>query len=201
MIAKVGVSGLSALAALLLSGSSMAADGQNEGDRSAESGEEESRENAPVRGMNNSVSVLASLGYAYAAGTGFGLSGRFQHTLSENGLLRNVKIHDDIGIEGSLDFNHYSWNFYGYEWSYNEIGVAASAVWNFWFSPEFAIYPRLGLGYAFGSWSDNSGLTNPDGYGGIYFVGGAGLLYELEAVTLRAEVSNAALNLGVSFSL
>jgi len=27
------------------------------------------------------------------------------------------------------------------------------------------------------------------------------LLYELEAVTLRAEVSNAALNLGVSFSL
>jgi hypothetical protein len=198
MIAKIGVVGSSAITALLLSGSSMAADGVAEAEQT---GEAESSENAPKRGMNDSVSVLGSLGYAYAAGTGFGLSGRYQHTLSDSGILQSGNIRDDIGIEGGLDFYHYSWNFYGYEWSYNEIGVSATAVWNLWFSPQFAIYPRLGLGYAFGSWSDNTGSTNPDGYGGVYFIGGAGVLYELDAITLRAEVSNAALNFGVAFSL
>jgi hypothetical protein len=196
MIAKMGLAGLSGLTAVLLAGSSVAAEGASDVDRSSEA----SSENAPRRGMNDSISLLGNLGYAYSAGTGFGASGRFQHTLSDTGILPSGKLHDDIGIEGALDFNHYSWDFYGFEWNYNEFRVSASAVWNLWFSPEFAIYPRLGLGYAFGSWSDNVG-SNPDGYGGLYFVGGAGLLYELEAVTLRAEVSNASLNLGVAFSL
>lgn len=197
MIAKIGLSALGGLAVVLVAGSGLAAEGANDVGRSSD----ESVEDAPRRGMNDSISLLGNLGYAYSAGTGFGVSGRYQHTVAETGILTSGKLHDDIGIEGSLDFNHYSWDFYGYDWSYNEFRVAASAVWNLWFSPQFALYPRLGVGYAFGSWSDNVGLGDPDGYGGLYFVGGAGLLYELEAVTLRAEVSNASLNLGVAFSL
>jgi hypothetical protein len=174
-----------------------------ERDKTADSGDatEASENPGPARGMNQAISALGSLGYAYSAGTGFGLSGRYQFTVSPDGVLDTPSVHDDFGVEAAVDYQHYNWGYAGYDWSYNEFGLSGSAVWNLWFSERFAAYPRLGLGFAFGTWSSNRNLSHPRGYGGLYLVGGAGVLYELEALTLRAEVSSAALHLGAAISL
>lgn len=197
MVSKLVVGGISLIAAFTLSSSALAAEGEATVDvNSGTSGDPE------AGGMHRTISVLGNLGYAYSAGTGFGVSGRYQHTIVPDGVIKSPSISDDFGIEGAVDYYHYSWDLFGYSWSYNEIVLSASAVWNLWFTDEFAAYPRLGLGFGFGSFSDNSGITAPDdGYGGLVFVGGVGVVYELDPITLRAELTNGSLGLGVAFSL
>jgi len=223
MISRVYVARLGVLGGLLIAGSAGAAEAAASTDanaggalpaESANAGSPRPTESvhvdtasggdaaaSPERGMHNSISLLLNLGYAYSAGTGLGVSGRYQYTLVPEGFLHSSSIHDDFGIEAGVDFFHYSWDFYGVGWSYNEFGISASAVWNLWFTKQFAAYPRLGLGFAFGSWSDNTGFGSPGGYGGLFLVGGAGVLYQLSAITLRAEVSNNYLGLGAAISL
>jgi hypothetical protein len=222
MISRVCVARLGVLGSLLIAGSAGAAEAAasadaNSGTLPAESANAGSAApggqvhvdtpsggdsaSSPARGMHNSISLLLNLGYAYSAGTGLGVSGRYQYTIVPEGFLHSSSIHDDFGIEAGVDFFHYSWDILGYSWTYNEVGISASAVWNLWFTKEFAAYPRLGLGFAFGSWSDNTGFGNPGGYGGLFLVGGAGVLYQLSALTLRAEVSNSYLGLGAAISL
>jgi hypothetical protein len=197
MVSRVVVGSLSLMAALALASSASAAEGAASVDTTVET----SGAPAPGRGMNQTISLLGNLGYAYSAGTGFGVSGRYQHTIVPEGVIKSASISDDFGIEGAVDYFHYSWDILGYSWSYNEVVLSASVVWNLWFTNEFAAYPRLGLGFGFGSFSDNTGLSSPGGYGGLAFVGGAGVLYELEPITLRAELTNGSLALGVAFSL
>ncbi len=222
MISRVCVARLGVLGSLLIAGSASAAEAAasaeaNAGTLPAESANAGSAASAgqvhvdtPSSGesgvqsggsMHNSISLLLNLGYAYSAGTGLGVSGRYQYTIVPEGFLHSSSIHDDFGVEAGVDFFHYSWDILGYSWTYNEFGISASAVWNLWFTKEFAAYPRLGLGFAFGSWSDNTGFGSPGGYGGLFLVGGAGVLYQLSAVTLRAEVSNNYLGLGAAISL
>lgn len=211
MISRVCIASLGVLGGLLIAGSAGAAEAAASTDANAGGAlpaEHTSVDTAgggsaarPERGMHNSISLLANLGYAYSAGTGLGLSGRYQYTIVPEGFLHSASIHDDFGVEAAVDFFHYSWDILGYSWTYNEFGLSASAVWNLWFTKEFAAYPRLGLGFAFGSFSDNTGLGSPGGYGGLFLVGGAGVLYQLSAVTLRAEVSNNYLGLGAALSL
>lgn len=197
MVSRLVAGSVSLITALTLAGSAAAAEGEATLDvnRSA------SGAPSPGRGMNQTISILGNLGYGYSAGTGFGVSGRYQHTIVPDGVLESASLSDDFGIEGAVDYYHYSWEFFGANWSYNEIVLSASVVWNLWFTNEFAAYPRLGLGYGFGSWSDNTGLVEPSGYGGLVFVGGVGVVYELNPITLRAELTNGSLGLGVAFSL
>jgi hypothetical protein len=195
MVSKALVSALGVLGGLLVASTALAAE------QAVDSSGVGAGEAQPASGMNNAISLLGNFGYAYGAGTGFGLSGRYQITVVPDGFLKPGTIHDDFGIEPAVDFYHYSWDFYGYSWSYNEIGLSASAIWNLWFTDEFAAYPRLGLGFGFGSWSDNTGVASPGGYGGVFLVGGAGILYALNPITLRAEVSNNSLCLGVALTL
>jgi hypothetical protein len=212
MISRVCVARLGVLGGLLSAGSAGAAEAAASTDATASGAlpaEHASVDTTsggdvgarPARGMHNSISLLLNLGYAYSAGTGLGLSGRYQYTVVPEGFLHSGSIRDDFGIEAGVDFFHYSWDIAGYSWTYNEFGISASAVWNLWFTKEFAAYPRLGLGFAFGSWSDNTGFGTPGGYGGLFLVGGAGVLYELAPVTLRAEISNNYLGLGAAISL
>lgn len=195
MVSRLVVGGTSLMAALTLASSALAAEAAvdvNSGTLGA----------PEAGGMHQTISLLGNLGYGYSAGTGFGVSGRYQHTIVPEGVIKSPSIGDDFGIEGAVDYYHYSWDFFGVSWSYNEIVISASAVWNLWFTDEFAAYPRLGLGYGFGSFSDNTGFSAPDdGYGGLVFVGGVGVVYELDPITLRAELTNGSLGLGVAFAL
>jgi hypothetical protein len=186
-----------AISAVIL-GSSVARAADGEGETP---GESESQ--SPRGQMNRTVSVLGNLGYAYSAGTGFGLSGRYQHTVSgEKGLLKSRRVKDDIGIEGALDYYHYSFDLVGVDWAYNEVVLSASVVWNLWVSNELAVYPRLGVGYGYGSFSsDLDGLGDPDGYGGVGLFAAAGVVYNLDAILLRAELGSGALNVGVAIPL
>lgn len=195
MFSRLVVGGVSLMAALTLSSSALA----QETTVDTSSG----TVGAPdAGGMHQTISVLGNLGYAYSAGTGFGLSGRYQHSIVPEGVIKSGSISDDFGIEAAVDWFHYSWDILGYSWTYNEIDLSASVVWNLWFTDQFAAYPRLGLGFGFGSWSDNDlGLSEPGGYGGLIFVGGVGVVYKLEPIALRAELTNGSLALGVAFQL
>jgi len=195
---KIGIFGVSVLGGLALAGSVLAAEGDTGGETRGNE-----RRIPPEYGMQNAISLLGNLGYGYGAGTGVGLSARYQHIVVPNGFMTSTPIFDEFGIEAGVDFTHYSFGILGYDWSYNEIALTATAVWNVWFTPKFAAYPRVGLGFGFGSWSgeDDLDLSNPSGYGGLYLIGGAGVLYEFGAVKLRGEVSNTTLSGGIAFSI
>jgi hypothetical protein len=151
-----------------------------------------SRADAP---MDNSLSLMLLLGFGYDS-VGLGVGARYQKTIVPQGFIRDSEITDDLGIEGSFEFRHHSVDD---DWSYNEIDLAAGVVWNVWFTERFAVYPKLGLGYGFGWFSDDFGQDESD-YGGFFLLGAAGVLYRLDAVTLRAEIGSQSLQLGVAFT-
>jgi len=192
---KFLIFGVSVLGGLLLGSAAMAA----ESDTGLTRGND--RRIPPEYGMHNAVSILGNVGFGYSGGTGIGISGRYQYVVVPNGFLTRTSIFDEFGIEAAVDYNHYSFGLYGFDdISYNELGVSASAVWNVWFSDQFAVYPRVGLGYAFGSWEDDIYDDYSD-YGGFFLVGGDGILYELGVVKLRAELNNTTLSGGIAITL
>jgi len=143
-------------------------------------------------------------GYA-SAGTGLGLGGRYQMTLVPEGILQNAKIHDDLGLELGLDWQHYGWStndpFNGnVSWSFNEISPVVGGVWNFWLNDRFAVYPKLDLFYRIGWWSTSlQGASTPSGFGGFDAQIAAGLVYKLEKVALRLELGSYSIRVGVGF--
>jgi len=124
MVSRICVAGLNVVGGLLVAGNVRAAEAEIHVDTASSS---TAAASPPARGMHNSVSLLANLGYAYSAGTGFGLSGRYQYTIVPEGVIHSGSIHDDFGIEPAVDFFHYSWDFGGYSWTYNEFDLSASA--------------------------------------------------------------------------
>jgi hypothetical protein len=153
--------------------------------------------------MDNTISVFGILGYRYSAGSGFGLGARYQKVVVPQGFLKLTNgIHDELGIEGGVDYVHYAWDFYGLGgWSYNEFNIVVGATWNFWLNDKLALYPKLDLGFGFGSWSAPADWTygNPSGYGGVFFAGSAGIVYKMDKLLLRAEVGSGSLRAGVGF--
>jgi hypothetical protein len=149
--------------------------------------------------MDSHLSAFGILNYWYGTGTGLGVGVRYQKTMVPEGVLKNDKIKDDIGIEGGVDYFHYSFGIFATDWSYNEFAPVVGAVWNFWLTPQLALYPKLDLGYRFGWWSTNSGIGDPGGFGGLFVQGAAGVVYKLEKLTLRAEAGSGMLRAGVGF--
>jgi hypothetical protein len=155
-------------------------------------------EGAPVAtaereaGLDNVFSAFGLLSYWYAD-SGVGVGARYQKTVAPGGLLHLPAVHDDVGIEGGVDYAHYS--FIGI--AYNEVAVLVGGVWNFWFLQDrLALYPKVDLGYRFGSWSG----TSLGGYGGLVFQGSAGVAYRVSRLTLRAEAGSGSLRLGAGFA-
>jgi hypothetical protein len=151
--------------------------------------------------MDNQISIWGILGYNYSAGSGYGLGARYQKVVVPQGFLHLTNgIKDELGVEGGVDFLHYSWDFFGYGWTYNEFSVVAGVTWNFWFNDKFAAYPKLDVGFAFGSWSSDFVGDDPSGYGGLIVQGAAGVVYKMDSLYLRAELGSSTLRLGAGFS-
>ncbi len=150
--------------------------------------------------INNALTLFGTLGYAYSgAGTGFGIAARYQKTLADRvAISHHPTIHDDIGIEFGPGFSHYSFSYYNYNFSYNEVSLFVGIVWNFWLNDRLALYPKTEIGYRFGKVSGSDVFANSIDYGGLGFEGGAGVIYKLDAVALRAEVGNYDLRLGAA---
>jgi len=151
--------------------------------------------------MDNNISIWGIVGYRYSAGTGWGLGARYQKVVVPEGFLHLTNgVKDELGVEGGIDYTSYSWDFYGYGWTYNEFDILVGVTWNFWINPKLCLYPKLDLGFGFGSWSSSFTGENPSGYGGVFFQGAAGVVYKLNRVSLRAEVGSSSLRAGVSFA-
>ena len=183
------------LAILVVLGSAAPALGQT-----SSPGPEASVSTSPAA-MDNVVSAFGVFSYWHAQ-TGLGLGARYQKTIVPRGVLKLAHVHDDIGLEGGLDFYHYGFDTLGYSWTYNEFALLVGGVWNFWFLDDrLAVYPKIELGYRFGSWSTNTGIDSPGSYGGVAFQGSAGVVYRIGRVTLRAEVGSGSIRLGAGLAL
>jgi hypothetical protein len=166
---------------------------------------------ATAASMDGDASGWGLLGYGYGAGQGFGVGARYQKVIVPQGILHTSRVRDEIGLEFGADVVHYNFNLYAYNygygygyansWTYNEVAPVLGLTWNFWFSDRLALYPKVDLGYRFGSWSDNNaGVVSPSGYGGPLLEGAAGVVYRLDRVALRAEAGSYGLRLGVGFA-
>ncbi len=170
---------------------------------------------APVRAasvggatMDRDLSLWGLAGYSYGPGTGYGLGARYQVIVAPQGLLHASSVRDEIGLEFGFDWVHYSWSWnypgfpYSYGWTYNEFSPLLGVTWNFWLTPRLAVYPKLDVGFRFGSWSDTAGFTHPGGYGGGAIDGALGLVFHFDPrVALRVEAGTYAFRLGVAFKL
>lgn len=163
--------------------------------------------------MDNEISAFGLLSYRYGYGTGFGLGARYQKILlpASKSLLKLPNgIRDEIGIEGGIDFAHYSEGTsgfgYTYDVSYNRFDIVVGGVWNFWLNDKIAVYPKLDLGFGFGSASVSSNVpgfnsgsvkVNEDA---LVFQIAAGAVYRMDRLYLRAELGSAMLRLGAGFN-
>jgi hypothetical protein len=134
---------------------------------------------------------------------GIGAGGRFLRPLPIRPLLVNTQLRDSFALEGGVDLLHWSYNYApvaGANYSWTEIVPVIGAMWNVWFTDNFALYPKLEVGYAWGWFSDwNFGGPRPT-YGGLFADATAGALYKLNnGVTLRAELGYAGLKLGAGW--
>ncbi len=145
---------------------------------------------------------------------GVGVGGRVGIPLAPQGVLHNPRVRDDITLEVGADFVHYSldfgyYDYYGYyyngNYSWNGILAVGGVAWNFWFTPQLALYPKVDLGYFFGwysGWNDAWGYGGYGraSYGGLFLQGAAGLIYRFQTVSLRVELGSGLLRAGVGMS-
>ena len=138
---------------------------------------------------------------------GAGVGVRFMLPIAPQGVIRGSTVHDEFTLEFGADFVHYSDRVgpYGYYQSYTWNGFlpVVGATWNFWLTPQFALYPKLDLGYWVGSyggtWVDQYGYVRHD-FDGFFIQGAVGLIFRLQSLALRAEAGSGLLRLGVGFN-
>jgi hypothetical protein len=154
-----------------------------------------------IGSADNMLSAFGILGYGYSHASGVGVGARFQKTIISDVVFKDhAKIKDDFGIDFGIDYLHYSFDNFGYDYGYNEFVLLAGGVWNVWLNDNFAVYPKIDLGYRFGSGSvEVLGVTYDAA--DDEFVGqvSAGVLYKVFPVILRAELGSWSLRLGAGF--
>jgi len=139
---------------------------------------------------------------------GFGAGARFMMPLPIPSLLANsgTALRDNWDLEFGADILHWSYTYgvpgYSFSYSWTEVLPVAGIMWNLWFNRNFALYPKLELGYAFGwfsNWDTGYGANQPT-YGGFFVAGDVGALYKLDnGLTLRAEAGSDGLKLGAGW--
>lgn len=167
---------------------------------------------AAPRSGNNSLSVWGVLDPGPIDGVGAGL--RVGIPLAPQGVLHNPRVRDDFTLELGADFVHYAVDFryydpyygyyYGDSYSWNGALAVGGVAWNFWFTPNFALYPKVDLGYFFGwysGWNDSWGpYYGRESFGGLFLQGAAGLIYRFQTMSLRVELGSGLLRAGVGMS-
>src|SRR5512133_470403 len=146
----------------------------------------------------SSLSVWGVLDPGPVDGAGAGL--RLTFPIVPQGIL-HARVRDELVLEVGADFVHYSdrIGYYPYyvDYSWNGLLAVGGVAWNFWLSPNFALYPKLDLGWWFGwyrGWDTRYGYGRP-AYDGIFLQGAAGLIYRLPRMDLRLELGSGLLRL------
>lgn len=154
-------------------------------------------------GPGNGVAVWGIVG---DWGDGLGFGARYVMPLVPDGFLHGAVPafkKDSLEVEVGFDYVYYSWDYWGYDWSWNVLRPAVGAKWSIWLNDQFAFYPKLEFGFdiAWYSNSDWGPYAEPESHTGVYFDGGAGILFRLApALDLRAELGIDGLRAGVAFN-
>ena len=133
---------------------------------------------------------------------GIGVGARFMFPLGIKPLITNSSVHDSFAIEGGADYLHWSYGLAGFnDYSWNAIVPVVGIMWNIWINENFAAYPKVELGWAFGWVSLPNGYSGTySSHSGIYPDFAAGVLYRLNnGITLRGEIGYAGLKLGAGW--
>lgn len=151
---------------------------------------------APVTSAPKGLSLWGILPW-----NGFGVGGRFMLPVGIQPLLRSSGVRDNFALEFGADFTHWGYSSGAYSWSYNQIVPVAGLMWNIWLNSQFALYPKVELGYAIGWWSGwDASYGVQANHGWLFWDVTGGLLYKLQnGLTLRAEAGYAGLKLGVGW--
>ena len=133
---------------------------------------------------------------------GYGIGGRMMLPLPIAGVIHSPSVRDTFAVEVGADLLHWSYDYGftpgGYSWT--EILAVGGFMWNFWLTSQFALYPKIDLGYALGWFSGWNQPGPQPTYGGLFISGDVGAIYKLtNGLSLRAEVGSANLKLGVAW--
>lgn len=133
---------------------------------------------------------------------GVGLGFRVALPIVPEGILR-ARVRDELVLELGMDYVHYSARigapFY-VDYSWNGLLAVGGVAWNFWFTPQLALYPKLDLGWWFGwydGWDDRYGPYGRHDFSGTFLQLAGGLIYRTPRVDLRVELGSGLLRLGV----
>jgi len=156
---------------------------------------------------DNMVSAFGLLAWNNA---GLGLGARYQRVIVPQGFLHldNSTIHDQLAIEGGLDYIHFgvSNSFGGFSSSVdvNYFRPVVGCMWDIFITDKFIVYPKLDISYEIASVSytvnGQSAGSFGTGYGGFLIEGAAGAMYMITPqVALRGEIGSGFLKIGGGF--
>ncbi len=141
---------------------------------------------------------------------GYGAGFRLAAPLAPQGIL-HARVRDELVLEFGADFLPYEAHFaYGpppyYTWNYSWNGLLAECglAWNFWLTPQLALYPKIDLGWRFGWYSHYDGAYRGyyGDFDGLFLQLAGGLIYRLPSrVDLRIELGTDLLRIGVGIPL
>ncbi len=135
---------------------------------------------------------------------GLGVGARYALPIVPQGLLHSRRVRDELTLELGADFVHYSDRFglppgpFQYD-SWDGFLAVAGGAWNFWFTPRFAAYPKLDVGWWYGWYSPRSPAPAfaRAGFDGLFVQGALGVIYRLDPVALRVEAGSGLLRAGI----
>ena len=136
---------------------------------------------------------------------GYGAGARYMIPVPITQLLTRTKFRDYWAVEFGADILRINYDYglgtgaYSYSWT--EVVPVAGMMWQVWFNENFAAYPKVELGYAFGWYSDTQGTTTGLSGGNHFYPSGTvGILYKLgSGLTLRAEAGNIGAKGGIAW--
>ncbi len=124
---------------------------------------------------------------------GYGIGARYMIPVPITQILTRTRFRDYWALEVGADLLHFNYDYAfgttGFSYSWTEVIPVVGMMWQVWLTDDFAVYPKVELGYAFGWYSDTNGMTTGLSGGNHFFPDGtAGLLYKIgNGLTLRAE--------------
>ena len=102
-----------------------------------------------------------------------GAGARYMIPVPITQLLTRTRFRDYWAVEFGADIVRINYDYgfgttaYSYNWT--EVVPVAGMMWQVWFNENFAAYPKVELGYAFGWYSDTQGGTTTGLSGGNHF--------------------------------
>lgn len=153
--------------------------------------------------------LILGAGYGYHDGyqNGFGIGGRYRTSLVPEGLIgpNSSRIRDTVDLEFGADLVRYTYRYSvpgtTYDYSWTAFRPRVGAMWNFWFTPQLALYPKIDLGYQFG-WFDGWNAPGPHpSWSGLFLEPSIGMIWRFRpATSLRVEAGSEGLKLGLGFA-